>query len=101
MVNARKEWSDAVKQAKTQKPESAKPEGEKVKSAMDKLKNAGDTVSNAQGKIKVQGSFYANAISSLASGTASERTAKASEEIKKNTKKTNQLLETPSGLTFG
>ncbi len=102
LADARKEWATAVSEAKNKTPETKKPEISPLQDAIEKLKNAGDTVSNAQGKIKVQGSFYANAVSSLASGTAAERTAKASEDIKKNTKKTNQLLEDSSGgLTFG
>ncbi len=101
LADAKKEWAAAISEAKNKPAETKKPEASPLQEAIDKLKNAGDTVSNAQGKIKVQGSFYANAISSLASGTAADRTAKASEEIKKNTKKTNQLLENSSGLTFG
>ena len=101
LADAKREWAAAISEAKNKPAETKKPESSPLQDAIDKLKNAGDTVSNAQGKIQVQGSFYANAISSLASGTAADRTAKASEEIKKNTKKTNQLLENSSGLTFG
>ena len=70
---------------------------------MDKLKNAGGTVAAAQSKVQVQGSFYAQASRSLSTGTAAERTAKASEDIKKNTRKTNQILKENNSneLTFG
>jgi hypothetical protein len=93
LTDARKEWQTAIAEAKNKKAETKKADGGPVKNAMDKLKDAGDTVAAAQGKVKVQGSFYAQASQSLSSGTAAERTAKASEDIKKNTKKTNQLLK--------
>ena len=93
LTDARKEWQAAISEAKNKTVEAKKPESGPVKDAMDKLKDAGDTVATAQGKVKVQGSFYAQASQSLSSGTAAERTAKASEDIKKNTKKTNQLLK--------
>jgi TP901 family phage tail tape measure protein len=93
LTDARKEWQAAISEAKNKTVEAKKPESGPVKGAMDKLKDAGDTVAAAQGKVKVQGSFYAQASQSLSSGTAAERTAKASEDIKKNTRKTNQLLK--------
>jgi TP901 family phage tail tape measure protein len=93
LTDARKEWQTAISEAKNKKTETKKPESTPIKDAMAKLKDAGDTVAAAQGKVKVQGSFYAQASQSLSSGTAAERTAKASEDIKKNTRKTNQLLK--------
>ena len=53
-------------------------------------------------KTTVQGSFYADALRSLSAGGAADRTAKATEEISKNTKKTNQILEDqePNDLEF-
>jgi TP901 family phage tail tape measure protein len=93
LTEARKEWQAAISEAKNKGAATKKPESGPVKDAMAKLKDAGDTVAAAQGKVKVQGSFYAQASQSLSSGTAAERTAKASEDIKKNTKKTNQLLK--------
>ena len=67
LADAKKEWAAAISEAKNKPAETKKPEASPLQEAIDKLKNAGDTVSNAQGKIKVQGAFYANAISSLAS----------------------------------
>jgi hypothetical protein len=93
LTDARKEWQAAISDAKNKKKETKKPESTPIEDAKAKLKDAGDTVAAAQGKVKVQGSFYAQASQSLSSGTAAERTAKASEDIKKNTKKTNQLLK--------
>ena len=103
LTEARKEWQQAISEAKNKKPETKTPESSPVKTAMDKLKNAGSAVAVAQSKVQVQGSFYAQATRSLSSGTAAERTAKASEDIKKNTRKTNQILKDKesSGLTFG
>ena len=93
LTDARKEWQAAISDAKNKKTETKKPESTPIEDAKAKLKDAGDTVAAAQGKVKVQGSFYAQASQSLSSGTAAERTAKASEDIKKNTRKTNQLLK--------
>ena len=93
LTDARKEWQAAISEAKNKKAATKKPESTPIEDAKAKLKDAGDTVAAAQGKVKVQGSFYAQASQSLSSGTAAERTAKASEDIKKNTKKTNQLLK--------
>ena len=93
LTNARKEWQAAISEAKNKKAETKKPESTPIEDAKARLKDAGDTVAAAQGKVKVQGSFYAQASQSLSSGTAAERTAKASEDIKKNTRKTNQLLK--------
>ena len=103
LTEARKEWQSAISEAKNKKPETKTPESSPIKTAMDKLKNAGSAVAVAQSKVQVQGSFYAQATRSLSSGTAAERTAKASEDIKKNTRKTNQILKDKesSGLTFG
>jgi hypothetical protein len=44
-------------------------------------------------KIDTAGSFYANSLAMQSSGGASERTAKATETIVKNTKETNQILK--------
>jgi hypothetical protein len=93
LTDARKEWQAAISEAKSKSTDTKKADGGPVKNAMGKLKDAGGAVATAQGKVKVQGSFYAQASQSLSSGTAAERTAKASEDIKKNTKKTNQLLK--------
>ena len=93
LTDARKEWQAAISEAKNKKAATKKPESTPIEDAKAKLKDAGGTVAAAQGKVKVQGSFYAQASQSLSSGTAAERTAKASEDIKKNTKKTNQLLK--------
>ena len=103
LTEARKEWQSAISEAKNKKPETKTPESSPIKAAKEKLKNAGGAVATAQSKVQVQGSFYAQASRSLSTGTAAERTAKASEDIKKNTKKTNQILKEKesSGLTFG
>jgi hypothetical protein len=102
LTDARKEWQAAISEAKNTKSDVKKPESSPVKDAMDKLKNAGGVVATAQSKVQVQGSFYAQATRSLSSGTAAERTATATEDIKKNTRKTNQLLKekASTGLTF-
>ncbi|MFA6715949.1 MAG: phage tail tape measure protein [Victivallaceae bacterium] len=99
LTNARKEWQAAISEAKDKAKATKKPESGPVKDAKAKLQNSGKTVAAAQAKVQVQGSFYAQATRSLSSGTAAERTAVATEDIKKNTKKTNKLLEN-SGFNF-
>ena len=102
LTAARKEWQQAISEAKNKSTKTKTPDSSPIKTAKDKLKNAGDTVAAAQSKVQVQGSFYAQATHSLSSGTAAERTAKASEDIKKNTRKTNQILkEKNDELAFG
>ena len=59
-----------------------------------------DTIEEATQKVGVQGTFYADALNSLSASSAAERTAKAAEEIKKNTKKTNDLLENNDDTEF-
>jgi hypothetical protein len=98
LEEARKEWKAAIAEAKSKRAESGRIKGkggksldlEKIKEAM---KGASSQLAVVKSKVEVSGSFYAEAARSLSSGNAAERTAKATEGIKKNTKKTNQILE--------
>jgi len=94
------EWKKAIDEAKAKKESGEKQSG-KIGELQDKIKNAAPEVAAAHGKTEVGGTFYADALKALSSGNAAERTATATEEIKKNTRKTNQLLENnSSGLVY-
>ncbi len=79
---------------------------EKAESLFDKysekLREAREGTLEASEKIKPQGSFFADALSRLASdGGDARRTATAAEEIARNGKETNRLLKTLDlGLEF-
>jgi len=90
---ARKEWQEArgaAKQARKTKetggPGSLKGPDELLKRIGDAAAGLGDAV-----KASVSGTFNASALFGMGAGTAAERTAKATEQTAKNTKK---LLDT-------
>jgi len=59
----------------------------------------GRALDDAAAKIGVKGTFNAAAVRGLAAGDAADRTAKATEETAKHTKKLVQAATT-GGLTF-
>ena len=69
-----------------------------------KLREAQEGTTRAAENLKPQGSFFANALMRMIGNTTeSARTAKATEEIAKNTKETNKVLkrlDVGSGLSF-
>lgn len=109
LAKARQEWREAIETAKRkrQEKESAAPEGlegpddiiNKARNALAGLGDIGDLVQQEAAKIGVRGTFNAAAIQGLASGDVADRTAKATEETAKNTKKLVQAAQT-GGLTF-
>ena len=109
LAKARQEWREAIETAKRkrQEKESAAPEGlegpddiiNKARDALAGLGDIGDLVQQEAAKIGVRGTFNAAAVQSLAAGDAADRTAKATEETAKNTKKLVQAATT-GGLTF-
>jgi len=109
LAKARQEWREAIETAKRkrQEKESAAPEGlegpddiiNKARDALAGLGDIGDMVQQEAAKIGVRGTFNAAAIQGLASGDVADRTAKATEETAKNTKKLVQAAQT-GGLTF-
>ena len=70
-----------------------------INKAREALAGLGDLVHQEAQKIGVRGTFNAAAIQGLAAGDAADRTAKATEETAKNTKKLLQAAQT-GGLTF-
>lgn len=110
LAKARQEWRDAIDEAR-KKREAKEAEGgpdglegpddiiNKARDALAGLGDIGDLVQQEAAKIGVKGTFNAAAVQGLAAGDAADRTAKASEETAKNTKKLVQAAQT-GGLTF-
>jgi len=111
LERARKEWEKAIGEAR-RKREKKEAEGaapgspggpdaiiDKARDALAGLGDIGDLVEQQAAKIGVKGTFNAAAIRGLVGGDAADRTAKATEETAKNTKKLVQAAQT-GGLTF-
>jgi len=94
---ARKEWKDSIQRAKEKRTDkelerSAAPGFEKANTAWMDM---GDALTEAANKISVTGTFNAAAAWGLGTGNAADRTAKATEETARNTKRI--LDETKNG----
>jgi hypothetical protein len=101
LAQARKEWEDALAEA-AQKRQDVEAAGgpDRIKKAKDNLTDMDDLLSQmGQEKISVKGTFNALGARGLASEGPAERTAKASEETAKNTKRLLQEAQ-HGGLTF-
>jgi hypothetical protein len=98
---ARKEWKESLGRAKDKRAEKelAKPEAESFKHAMDASLDVGNVLNEASRKMSVTGTFNATVAWGLGTGSAADRTAKASEETARNTKR---LLDEArnNGATF-
>jgi len=110
LAKARKEWREAVDAAKKKREAKEADEGpgglegpddiiNKARDALAGLGDIGDLVQAEAAKIGVKGTFNAAAVRGLAAGDAADRTAKATEETAKHTKKLVQAAQT-GGLTF-
>jgi hypothetical protein len=101
LQQARKEWEDAIAEAARKRPEVEAPGGpDRIKKAKDNLAGMDDQLSQVgQEKVSVKGTFNALGARGLASEGPAERTAKASEETAKNTKRLLQEAQ-HGGLTF-
>ena len=110
LAAARAEWKAALSTARKKRKDKeetdalAKPEApdsilDKAKNALGNLGNIGDVVATQARKIGVKGTFNAAAIRGLQAGGAADRTAKATEQTAKNTKKLVQAAQT-GGLKF-
>ncbi len=101
LKKAKEEWKKSIEEAKSKREASGTGDQSKISNIKDILKGVAPQLDSVKGKVEVAGSFYATSLLSLSAGGAAERTAKATEDIKKNTKKTNQILEKQSGdLTY-
>jgi len=100
LEKARQEYNDAVTRAETSKTHSAR--GKKVGDVKNQIGGSAGAINKV---ADVTGSFNPYVARFMAwggvgQGGAAERTAAATEEISKNTQKTNKLLEKNSGLVF-
>ncbi len=110
LAKARQEWREAIDAARQKRQVKEAEEGpdglegpdaiiDKAQRALDGLGDIGSMIGEQAAKIGVKGTFNAAAVRGLAAGDAADRTAKASEETAKNTKRLVQAATT-GGLTF-
>lgn len=112
LAKVRQEWREAINTAKNkrQEKESAtygEMEGpddilKKTRNALAGLGDIGDLVQAEVAKVDVVGTFSAEATDRMGTGPTAvdERTARASEETAKNTKKITQQLEQGASMAF-
>lgn len=107
LAKARQEWREAVDAAKRRREEKEAEGGlegpdailQKARDALASLGDIGDLVQAEAARIGVRGTFNAAALQGLMAGDAADRTAQATEETAKNTKRLVQATQT-GGLTF-
>ena len=89
LAEARKAWKDSIQRAKEKRTEKEleKTEQASFKNAMAASMEVGNVLNEAAGKMSVTGTFNATAAWGLGTGSAADRTAKATEETARNTKK--------------
>ena len=105
---ARREWQQAIEEAARKReevesdesgPDRLKKPGDLLKDLQSQLGGLGDRLQTTQEKISVSGTFNAAGIRGIGAGSPNERTARASEETAKNTKRILQEAQ-HGGLTF-
>ncbi|MCD4823216.1 MAG: phage tail tape measure protein [Phycisphaerae bacterium] len=110
LASLRKERDDAIAAARQKRRDKDDdqgpgrldgPEGDIIDQVENALAgiNIGDAIAKQAKKIGVKGTFNASALRGLQAGNAADRTAKASEETAKNTKKLVQSAQS-GGLAF-
>jgi TP901 family phage tail tape measure protein len=108
LAQARREWQQAIEEAARKRQESeaeddgparAEKPGDLMDRLQEQLSGVGEGLQQTQDKIGVTGTFNAAAVRGFAGGGPAERTAKASEETAKNTKKLVQQAQ-HGGLVF-
>ena len=109
LAKARQEWREAIDTAKKkrQEKEAGAMEGpddltQKARDSLADLGDIGDLVQAEAAKVDVVGTFSAEATDRMGAGptAAEERTARASEETAKNTRKIAQKIDQGAGLVF-
>ena len=109
LAKARQEWREAIDTAKKKRAEKEAgalegPEDitQKARDALSGLGDIGDLVEAEAAKVDVVGTFSAEATDRMGVGptAAEERTARASEETAKNTRKIAQKIDQGAGLIF-
>ena len=84
---ARKEWQDSLQRAKEKRAEKELEKPASIEKANSAWMDVGDVLTEAASKISVTGTFNAMGSWGLGTGNAAERTAKATEETARNTKR--------------
>jgi len=91
---ARREWQAALEEAARKRSEAEAVEAtdpnassDRLKELEEKLAGAGSGLQAAADKVSVSGTFNAMAVRGLGGGSHAERTARASEETARNTKR--------------
>ena len=102
LARARREWREAIDAARSKRAakEAGGDPAAKVRDALAGLGDIGDMVRGEAAKIGVRGTFNAAAIRGLVAGSAADRTAAATEETARNTKRLVQSAQT-GALAFG
>ena len=110
LTQARREWQQAIEQAAEARrqseseadegPAKALSPGDLIQQLQQQLNGAGEQLQETQDRISVTGTFNAAAVRGLGGGAPEERTAKATEETAKNTRR---ILDEArqNGLVFG
>lgn len=109
LSQARREWQQAIDQSARKRQEAEEKAGQEaagadkpsdvIKGLEEQLGGIGDRLDQTQAKLSVSGTFNALAVRGLGGGSPAERTAKATEETAKHTKKLAQEAQ-HGGLTF-
>ena len=98
---ARQEWEDSIAEAARQRQETEANAPDRMRRAQQDLSGMDDLLSQiGQDKVSVKGTFNALGARGLGSEGPAERTAKATEDTAKNTKRILQEAQ-HGGLTFG
>ena len=108
IASARAAWQDAMEEVKQKAAEKA----EKVEEIRERTEAAAEETERSEVKIqeistageKSMGAWSSEALDALLGGGAQERTAKATEQMAKNTQQTNKLLKKigqEKALTYG
>ncbi|WP_417850653.1 phage tail tape measure protein [Thalassoglobus sp.] len=94
LAEARREWQAALEEASRKRSEAEGSSGTEATSPsgllselQDKLSQAGEGLQSAADKVSVSGTFNAFGVRGMGGGTHQERTAKATEETARNTKR--------------
>ncbi|MEX2373923.1 MAG: hypothetical protein WD800_09000, partial [Dehalococcoidia bacterium] len=110
LAEAREEWRQAIEEARQQRqareadagPDGLDGPGDILNRARDALAGLGDIgelIEQQAAKISVQGTFNAAALRGFGAGDAADRTAKATEETARHTRRLSQQAQS-GGLTF-
>ena len=99
LADARKAWKESLQRAKEKRTEKELEKPAAIEKANTAWMDVGDVLTEAANKMSVTGTFNATAAWGLGTGSAADRTAKATEETARNTKK---LLDESrnNGATF-